>query len=73
VDDISWVATGSTVNQVVTKLEDRAAKTIEWASWRGLQLDTAKTEVAQFTRRQGNKKHLQPKLTARIRVGDGFI
>jgi len=73
VDDLGWVATGSNVNQVVTKLEECAAKSIEWASQRGLQYDTAKTEAALFTRRRGYKKHLEPTLTAKIRVGDGFI
>jgi hypothetical protein len=72
-DDLGWVATGSDVNQVVTILERCAAKGIEWASRRGLQFDTAKIEEAQFTRRWGQKKHLRPKLTAKIRVGDGFI
>ena len=73
VDDLGWVGTGSDVNQVVTILERCAAKSIEWASRQGLQFDTAKTEAALFTRRRGHKKHLRPKLTAKIRVGDGFI
>jgi len=73
VDDLGWVATGSDVNQVVTILERCAAKSIEWASRRGLQFDTAKMEAALFSRRRGHKKHLQPKLTAKIMVGDGFI
>jgi len=30
-------------------------------------------EAALFTRRRGHKKHLWPTLTAKIRVGDGFI
>jgi hypothetical protein len=32
-----------------------------------------KTEAALFTCRQGHKKHLQLKLTAKMRVGEGFI
>jgi len=72
VDDLGWVATGTNVNQVVTKLEECTSKRIEWASRRGLQFDTAQTEAALFTRRRGHKKHLQLKLTAKIRVGDGF-
>jgi len=58
VHDLGWVATGSNVNQVVTKLEECSAKSIEWASRRGLQFDTAKTEAALFTRRRGHTKHL---------------
>jgi len=73
VDDLGWVATGSDVNQVVMIRESCAAKSIEWAGRQGLQFDTAKMEAALFTRRQGHKKHLRPKLTAKIRVGDGFI
>jgi hypothetical protein len=56
------------VNHVVSILERCAAKSIEWASRRGLQFDTAKTEAALFTRRRGHRKHLRPKLTAKIRV-----
>ena len=58
-DDLAWVATGSSFNQVVTKLEECAAKCIEWASQRGLQLNTARTEAALFTRRQGHKKRVR--------------
>jgi aspartate oxidase len=42
VDDIGWVATGINHNQVITKLKERAATCIEWASRRGLQFDTGK-------------------------------
>jgi hypothetical protein len=73
VDDLGWVATGSDVNHVVTILERCAAKSVEWAIRRGLQFDSAKTEAALFKRRRGHKKHLRPKLTTKIRVGDGFI
>jgi len=66
VDDLGWVATGSDVNHVVSILERSAAKSIEWASRRGLQFDTAKTEAALFTRRRGHRKHLRPKLTAKL-------
>jgi len=51
VDDHGWVATGRDVNQGITTLERWAAKSIEWASRRGLQFDTAKSEAALFTRR----------------------
>ena len=66
VDDLCWVGTGSDVNHVVSILERCAAKSIEWASRRGLQFDTAKTEAALFTRRQGHREHLRPKQTAKI-------
>jgi len=73
VDNLGWVATGKDVNQVVEKLEACAAESIEWVSRRDLQFDTAKTEAALFTRKRGHKKHLRPKLTAKIKVGDGFV
>jgi hypothetical protein len=72
-DDLGWVATGSDVNQVVMIHERCAAKSTEWAGRRGQQFDTANTEAALFTHRRGHKKHLWPKLTAKIRVSDGFI
>jgi len=67
------VATWSDVNHVVSIVLRCAAKSIEWASRRGLQFDTAKTEAALFTRRRGHRKHLQPKLTAKIRVGNESV
>jgi hypothetical protein len=73
VDDIGPVATWRDVNQVVEKLEACAAESIVRASRRDLQFDTAKTEAALFTRRRGLKKHLRPKLAAKIKVGDGFV
>jgi hypothetical protein len=73
VDDLGWVATGSDVNHVVSILERCTAKSIEWASRRGLQFDTAKTETALFTCRRGHRKHLRPKLIAKIRVGNESI
>ena len=73
VDTLGWVATGQDVNQVVRKLEACSPEGIEWASRRDLQFDTAQTEAALFTCRRGHKKHLRPKLTAKIKVGDGFV
>jgi len=73
VDDLGWVATGKNVNQVVQQLEACAAESIECDSRRDLQFDTAKTEAALFTRRKGRKKHLRPKLTSKIKVGNSFI
>jgi len=72
-NDFGRVATGSDLNHIVTMLERRAPNSIEWANRRGLQLDTAKMEVALFTRRQVDRKHLRPKLTAKIRVGNRII
>jgi len=68
VDDLGWVAIGSDVNHVVSILERCAAKSIEWASRRGLQFDTAETEAALVTHRRVHREHLRPKLRAKIRV-----
>ena len=73
VDNLGRVPTGSAVNQVVTIHESSAVKSIEWTSRQGLQSDTAKTEAPLLTPQRGHKKHLRPKLTAKIMVGDGFI
>jgi len=58
VDDVGWVATGSDLNPVFTILERCAAQSIEWASRRGIQFDTTKTQAALFTFRRGHRKHL---------------
>jgi len=73
VDDLGWVGTGRDVNQVVSILERCTGNSIEWASRRGLQFNKAKTDAALITRRRGHKKHLQPKLTIKINVGNSFI
>jgi len=73
VDDIGWVVTATDVNQVVRKLQACARESIDWAERRELEIDTAETEAALFTRMRGHKGHLRPKLAAKIRVGNGFI
>jgi len=73
VEHLGWVVTGSDVNLVGTTLERHAAKSIAWASRRGLQFDTPEMQAALCTCRQGHMKHLRPKLTVKIMVGNGFI
>jgi len=73
VEDLGWIATRNDVNQVVRKIEACAVDSIEWASRQDLQFDTVKMEAALFTRRRGHKQHLRLKLTAKIKVGDGFV
>jgi len=72
-DDLGWVATGNDVIHVVSILDRCAARSIEWASRRGLQFDTAKTAAALFPCRPGHRKHVRPKLTAKKRVRTGSI
>jgi hypothetical protein len=55
------------------KLEVSAAVSIEWASRQDLQFHTAMTEVALFTSRKGHKTHLRPKLTTKMKVGNGCV
>jgi hypothetical protein len=69
---LSWVATSSNVNHHVLILEFCGAKSIEWANRLGLQFDTTKTEAPLFMHRGGHRKHLRPKLTAKIRVRCGI-
>jgi len=73
VEDLSWVAAGRGVNQVIRMLERCAARSIEWGSRRGQRSVSAKTQEALFTPRRGHKKHLQPKLTGKIEVGNRSI
>jgi hypothetical protein len=73
VDDLGYVATGKDVTKVVERLEACTAESIEWPSRRFPQFDTAKTMAALFIRRRGHQKHLQPKLTTKIKVRHGFV
>jgi hypothetical protein len=73
VDNLGWVATGNNDNQVVTILERCAAKSIEGARRQGLQFNTAKIEAAISTCTRRHKRHLRPKLSAKITVREGFI
>jgi hypothetical protein len=73
VDDVGWVATRNEVNHVVRKLAACARLSIDWAESRELEFDSGKAEAALFTRSRGHKKHLCPKLTAMIGVGNGFV
>jgi len=54
-------------------VEKCAAWSIRCTSRQGLQFDTANMEAALFTQRRGHRRHLRPKLTAKIHVGNGII
>jgi hypothetical protein len=71
VDDLGWVATTCDVNHIFSIIDSCAGTSIEWASRRGLQFGTAKTEAALFTCTRGHWKYPRPKLTAKIRVSSG--
>jgi len=68
VDNLGWVVTRPYLDQVLIKLGKCRAKFIDWENPRGLQSDTAKTEVAVFTSRWGHKKCIWPNLTGMVTV-----
>jgi len=52
-----------------TKTKHKTMRSQEHPGIQGLQFDWAKTEVALFTHRHGQKKQLRPKLSTKIMVG----
>jgi len=72
-DNVGWMATGSDIRQVVRKLESCARESIDWAVKRELEFNSGKTGAALFTCRRGHINHLPQNLTAKIRVGNGFV
>jgi len=73
VDDVGSVAMRNDVNHVIRNLETNARVSIDWGERQGMECDTAKTEAGLFTPGRGHMKHLSPRPTARIRVGNGFV
>jgi hypothetical protein len=73
VDDVGCMETRSDVYHVVSILDRCPAKSIEWASRRGLPFDSAKREVALFTPTRGDRKHLRAKLAATICDGNQSV
>ena len=73
VDSEGWMETGSDVSQVISEQESCTRESINWAERRELGFHKAKTAAALFTHRQGHKINLRPKLTAKIRVENGFV
>lgn len=72
-DSVRQVATQSDENENVRMLQASATVSIDWIDRRERECDTERTEAALFTRRRGHKKHLHPKLTAKIRVRNYII
>jgi len=72
-DNIEWVAIRKDVNQLVIKLKAYAVEGIERANIRGLQFDTATTKAERCTFMKSYQKHLWPKLTTKIMVGNCVI
>jgi ribonuclease HI len=70
VDDITWVVTGKTVEEVATKLQRRARETLDWAMRNGVQIESDKTEAILFSR--GRKESAKAKRIT-MRVGDNQV
>jgi len=58
---------------MVGSCEAYAADSITQATRGDLPFDTAKPDTALLTCRKGHMMHLQPKITPKIKVGNGFI
>jgi hypothetical protein len=58
---------------VVERLEACTIESIQWVSRRDLQFDTGNPQPALFTCSSGHNRHLRPKLTAKINVGNGLV
>jgi hypothetical protein len=71
--DLSWVATTSDANHVVSIHETCGAKSLKSASRGRLRFDTAKREVVLFTCTWGDTKHLPPKLSANKMDGNRSV
>jgi len=67
IDDVAWVVEGEDVGECTQRLERCAAETTIWAKKNACQFDIEKTEAMLFTRRRKNK---EPKMNARVRVGN---
>ena len=65
VDDITWVAEGVDLDDVVRKLEGCAAASLQWAEGNAVRFETSKTEAVLFSRRRQHRR-----CGRAIRVGD---
>ena len=65
VDDITWVAEGVDLEDMVRKLEGCAATSLQWAEDNAVRFETSKTEAVLFSRRRQHRR-----CGRAIRVGD---
>ena len=68
VDGVTWVAEGADVGEVVRRLEQCAAATLEWASSNAVRFEETKAEAIFFS-----KKRSHHRCDAPIRVGDQIV
>ena len=55
VDDITWVAEGVDLDDVVRKLEGCAAASLQWAEGNAVRFETSKAEAVLFSRRRQHR------------------
>ena len=67
VDDVAWVVEGEDVGECTQRLERCAAETTIWAKKNACQFEIEKAEAMWFT---PQRKHKEPKMNARVRVGN---
>ena len=65
VDDITWVAEGVDLYDVVRKLEGCAAASLQWAEDNAVRFEASKTEAVLFSRKRQHRR-----CRWAIRVGD---
>ena len=54
-DDITWVAEGVDLDDVVRKLEGCAAASLQWAEDNAVRFETSKMEAVLFSKRRQHK------------------
>jgi hypothetical protein len=67
VDDVAWVVEGGDVGECTQRLERCAAGAQKWGKENACQFHMETTEAILFTQR---RKHKEPKMKAKIRVGN---
>lgn len=55
VDDVTWLAEGRDVAEVVDRLERYAAASLAWADNNAVQFEALKAEAVLFSRKRGNR------------------
>ena len=55
-DDVTWVVEGTDVDDVVGKLEECAAASLEWGGDNAVRFEESKTEAILFSKRRRHKR-----------------
>ena len=67
VDDVTWIAEGANVDEVVEKLERCAEASLRWADSNAVRFEESKTEAILFSNRRRNRQ-----CRREIRVGSTY-